>query len=517
MRWAKRWLLLAFLLASCLFSPPVEYDNTRSRWLALSAAVDYGRFEIDSFHEKTIDKSFFGGHYYSNKGVGSLLVAYPAYWLLRRLILPATPGVPEPALLYETHARFLVRVLTTSLPFALLGAAMFLALAKAVPARAAFWATAAYGLGTIALNHAAMFSGHQQTACLLFAAFLLLRGERRPALMFAAGLAAGLAVLVEYPAALAAAALSVWALGGRGRAGAKAAFVAGAGVCVLTLAAYNAACFGSPFVLSYFVLGDDRFAKQAAHGLVGITWPSLSAMAKLLASPSRGLFFIMPVLLYALPGLAAMRREGKRGEAAAIAALSAATLLLISAYVGWHGGWTFGPRYLVYVLPFLAWASAWAAGGRPAFLALLALSAGQVFLAQVVSPHTPEPVVNPLAELLVPLASRGYTAATLFELRGAPALFVGAALWLALAAALPFVVRGLPGPAEPQPAAAWERAFAGWGACVVLALAFVRSPNPERVRCIRSVLLADAAAELGDVRLAEASEAESDCLSRRAP
>ncbi|MBI4346480.1 MAG: hypothetical protein HY553_06470 [Elusimicrobia bacterium] len=506
-RAASIWLFCAFLLTGACFIHPVEYDNTVSRFLAVGSLVDRGTLHIDRDHERTVDKSFFGGHYYSNKGIGTLVVGAPAYWALRKTLLPRIEGLPEPLLLYEEHARYLLRLLTTTLAFAVLAVLMFRLLADWASPRGAFWATLAYGLGSIASLHATLFSGHQLTAFWLFAAFFLLRRSRGAAGALGAGLAAGLAVLTEFPAVFPALALAGYAVASPRRgAPARAAFLAGAAACAALLGAYNRACFGSAFTLSYEVLGNPTFRDYTARGVLGFTAPSPAALAALLASPARGLGFIMPVFLYALPGLAAMRRlPGARVEAAGIAATFAGMAVLFSGYAGWHGGWTYGPRYLVLLLPFLAVPLAWGARPGIAFFALLGLSAAQVLAAQLGMPHAPPSIRNPLVELVLPLWRDGYSSTTLFGLGGGEGAALIAALAAVGAVAGRAALRGLPAAAvlAPKPAERW---FAAWGGCVVLALALARTPDPRRPACFRALLLTHAARTTGAEPLALSAE-----------
>jgi 4-amino-4-deoxy-L-arabinose transferase-like glycosyltransferase len=79
---------------------------------------------------------------------------------------------------------------------------------------------------------------------------------------------------------------------------------------------------------------------------------TLHAGAALLASPRYGLvFFATPVLLGAA-GFRAFRRSHPL-EAWGVAVLAGGTLLLYASYPTWYAGWTWGPRFLVPIVPFL--------------------------------------------------------------------------------------------------------------------------------------------------------------------
>jgi hypothetical protein len=71
----------------------------------------------------------------------------------------------------------------------------------------------------------------------------------------------------------------------------------------------------------------------------------------LLASPSRGVLVFSPILLFALAGVPTMMRGGWRGPLAWTVGAAAVQFSFYSAYTVWWGGHTYGPRYLIDVLP----------------------------------------------------------------------------------------------------------------------------------------------------------------------
>jgi hypothetical protein len=95
-----------------------------------------------------------------------------------------------------------------------------------------------------------------------------------------------------------------------------------------------------------------RSVGSVLGGYSGVTFvaPNLMRLLGLLISPNRGLFIYTPAAALALTGLVSWRRH----RAAWIPYLAAGTLgylLLYSSYVGWWGGHTYGPRFLIDVLP----------------------------------------------------------------------------------------------------------------------------------------------------------------------
>jgi hypothetical protein len=125
------------------------------------------------------------------------------------------------------------------------------------------------------------------------------------------------------------------------QAGAASGLPIAAGV-VLTLLV-NWLRSGSPWVTGY--VDFERPFNQS----IPLT---LQAGAALMASPRYGLlFFATPVLLGAA-GFRAFRRSHPL-EAWGVAALAGSMLLLYASYPTWYAGWTWGPRFLVPIVPFL--------------------------------------------------------------------------------------------------------------------------------------------------------------------
>src|SRR5579859_2530391 len=219
----------AALIAASYFFQPFDLDNVSSRFLLVSSIVDHGTLHLDADKDKTIDLSVFDGHYYSSKSIGTAVLGAPVYWLLRHL----PPFRDQPPL--SAPQRYVVRVITTGLPFAVLAVVLFrLATRLGAAERTAVWMVLAYTFGTIALVHASMFSGHEIAASFSFFAFAVLVYLRKGSkstwengLALAAGFFAGLAVLADYEAMFVAVVLTVYAFSAKLRMRSKLAFLLG--------------------------------------------------------------------------------------------------------------------------------------------------------------------------------------------------------------------------------------------------------------------------------------------------
>ena len=547
-------IFFLLLWSTAYFYHPVEYDNTKSRFLLMSAVVDDGTFNIDRYASQTIDVSVAGGHTYSNKAIGAPLIAVPVYWLFRHL----APGDER----LSRAARYTCRVLTTSLPYAVLGVVLFRTLVGmgAAPLNA-FAAVLAYAFGTIAWINAMLFGGHQIAANFGFFSFAGVWSLSRKAsgghvaAWFAAGLMAGLAALADYTAMYLAAVLTAYAFKKAANKNRTLAFLGGGLTTALVLAAYNTACFGDPWSLSYAHLGYEEFAAGAQHGVLGVSAPDPTALAALLFSCARGLFFIMPVLFLSLAGFprwiagssAASAEGGQwRAEGVTAAFIIVGYVLMNAGFYGWHGGWAFGPRYLVPALPFLVLPMAFAIDWSW-YAVLLPISAVQVGCAAIGMPHTPQDFRNPMVECIFPLLRDGYMALNLGNvvgLRGIasilPWLVVTVlAVWVSLP--LPASEVGLltslsdwknsaknttgkhkhraekmsrarrdSASSRPRPSRArpWVVIYAAAAVGVVWALVVVRTPAETLQHFLRFRLLRDAASVLRSESLSQAAARE---------
>jgi Flp pilus assembly protein TadD len=474
----------AALIAASYFFQPFDLDNVSSRYLLVSSVVDHGTLYIDADKDKTIDLSVFDGHYYSSKSIGTAVLGAPVYWLLRHL----PPFRDQPPL--AVPQRYLVRVITTGLPFAVLAVVLFrLATQFGAAARTAVWMVLAYTFGTIALVHASMFSGHQIAASFSFFGFAVLAYVRRRTqsrheigLALAAGFFSGLAVLADYEATFVAAVLTVYAFSAKLRTRSKLAFLFGGAVCAAILAAYNWRCFGSVFSLSYaHLIPSSR--EVSRHGLFGISMPKLGLLFKLLFSPSRGLVFIMPVFLFSVFGFIRMwNRKELRSETLVILWVVIGYLAINSGFYDWGGGATYGPRHLVLMLPFLAVPMVFADLDSKWFLLMLAASVALVAPAIIGLAEIEVSIVNPVVEVIVP----GFSQGCLSENLG---IWLGLGLlWsilpvIALSIVLGCLTLRQLAPSARQPTTLWiEKAcVVAWLGIIVVALVRVHTSPQELV------------------------------------
>jgi len=260
------------------------------------------------------------------------------------------------------------------------------------------------------LPFSTLYFSHVLSALLGFAAFVLvwrererarahastrLGGELRSWRLAIAGLLGGLAVLCEYPLAIAAGIVGLYALmpGAPGLVRRALAYGGGLAAGLAPLLAYQWWAFGSPLHLAY----DDAIAKTGRtghaeiglndNGFFGITLPRPLDALELLFS-GRGLLTLTPVLVLAIAGVVVLRREARhRAEATTIAAIAVAYFVYNAGYWLPFGGGSPGPRFLIPILPFLALGLAVAWRRWPAVtLALTVISATTMVTATMSHP-----------------------------------------------------------------------------------------------------------------------------------
>lgn len=426
--------LVAALLCTYAFFLPQPAWNQNSRLALTRAIVEHGSTVIDPYHHTTGDKSYRNGHFYCDKAPGTSLLAIPAYAAfvaLRRVVGAPLPSAqvepldktlasadlrPSPdemkagdRLSYGLAHRIALWIcnLGSVIPVAGLGMLALYGLVvrtSGVPPPAAhqagLTAVVVYGLCSPAMPYATSFYGHRLCAdFLILGAALILIEDEGPARGWWAGLALGLAVLCEYPAAVPVALLSIVALVRRGLPFA-ARMVATGAACAAALAAYHTVAFGHPLATGY----DFVYLPEFAEGMkvrYGIHIPEAAVALQLTFGSYRGLFYLSPVLLLCVWGLAVAARRGEPSDADAlptIPALATAVtvaictfyLALNSGYYMWDGGAAFGPRHCIPMLPFLALAAGAARARVPfAFWSLAGISAAVMLMGAAAGPEAP--------------------------------------------------------------------------------------------------------------------------------
>lgn len=327
------------------------------------------------------------GRGYAKYGIAPSLVALPFYGASHRLFdafeLPATADA-------FGNLRTGPTVFGTGLANAAIGGAavavtFLLAVELGYPLLVSLMTALCLGSGTLMVHYSSTFLSEPLSAfCLAVAVLGLLEAKGNSSVkgvvaercwLAISGFAAGLAVstkvahvVIVVPLFFCAAVLGWRRARRRGLVQHSLSWSFGFSIWLAAIATYNWSRFGSVFETGY---GREagNFTAVFAVGFLG-----------LLASPAKGVLWYCPLLLLSLLGARAFWRRD-RGCALAILAASAAWLLLISRYYQWFGGGSWGPRFLVPLLPlwilpaaevFARWRRG--KGWRTAIVALVAAS-----------------------------------------------------------------------------------------------------------------------------------------------
>jgi hypothetical protein len=338
--------------------------NINSRLALVKAFVDEGRFEIDSYHNTelyTSDKSFFNGHYYSDKAIGTAVLGVVAYYPVRWIY--AHEGIRLTPRLFREWLTFLA----VSLPTALIAPFLFV-LIKQITANTtmSLIITLSISLGTTLYKYGTAFFGHTLAAVFYFLAFLIWFYARRQRsismpLTFISTFLLGFMVITEYPTLVLVFLLSPYILftlyESRQLTNWKIYVIMAIGfvipICLLLY--YNNNIFGTPFTTGYSHEYVPMFRAAHATNFMGIGWPDLRVFFYQTFHPSLGIFWQSPVLLLAIIGWFFMAKmEEYRIEMYLTIGVIVLYILFFSGYFDWPGGVTFTPRHLIPILPFFA-------------------------------------------------------------------------------------------------------------------------------------------------------------------
>jgi hypothetical protein len=339
-------------------------------YLVTKSIGGYGTLEIPKFM-MTVEGAR-DGRYYSKLGPGQSLVSLPLFWL-GSLIESRSPGnpafraysreftIPHESGTVKAQAQTLIRagdeegarLFFTTLTNAFVVAAMcllFWMLLKdfGLSDGGALWGTLLLALCTPFWVYSRDFFSEPLFALCLVGSFYLLKDGltdetgRKAAL---AGLLSSVGILARasfVPIAGIFAVYLFWASDRRAAGGRQALkYVIYCIPGIAALAVMNTIRFGSPFTTGYHTAFDKGFSVPLLRGLA---WN--------LASPYRSIFLYAPATLLFFLGMVAFAERYRR-QLWLIVAIVVYVFVIYSKWWAWHGGWCWGPRFLVPVIPLL--------------------------------------------------------------------------------------------------------------------------------------------------------------------
>jgi hypothetical protein len=344
------WILAIYFFLSIYLLPMFPHGsspNELTRWATVVSLVEKSSFEISWIEDligKKTDTTRIDDKSYSNKAPGTAVLAAPFYALTRLFI-----GPPNASNIRVSW--FVMRLFLSTLPLVLLGFWLYSRDSDEISLAALLFATPLF-VGSL------LFFSHVLVAVLLYFTFRLLYDTERIFLRncLAAGFLSGLAVTCELMALVP---VLIFAVGlffadkrNESRWQNVFVFALGSAPFAILLLIYNYAVFGSPFAFPYAFEAFPEMTEMAGQDVFGPGFPTFSNIYRLLFSPSRGLFFFAPLLF--LPVVAFFTsRERKTWRHRVKVAAILVSLLVIGGHGAAHGGWAFGARYLIFILPLM--------------------------------------------------------------------------------------------------------------------------------------------------------------------
>jgi hypothetical protein len=340
-------LFLALLGWYLLTMSGHTYSSDEETMLAVAESlIESGSFAIEPDFLMNYAALSADGQRYSRYGPGQSLALVP-FLLLGQLVALLAPPFAE---------GLVIRLMLSLLPALVTAATGTLLYAwvreLGYSLRVSLLVALLYGLTSLAWPYSrTLFSEPLGTLLLVLSAYGLRRDDARWWAL--AGAAAAGALAVKPQAAIALPPLALYALlvslRGTTRASAlllarRAAFgLLGAALPLGLLLLYQAQVFGHPLNTGYGGLdqGDTLGTVPWQEGAYGLT-----------IGPGRGLLFYAPSVLLGLLGMGLrLRQQGRESLLALVLLVS--HVAFYSTYIHWHGAGTWGPRYLVFVVPFL--------------------------------------------------------------------------------------------------------------------------------------------------------------------
>ena len=342
---SKKFILL-FISINCLLTgfyvDTWDNGNSTSRMLSVMCAVQSGSLQIDAQQERTIDKSFINGHYYSDKAPLPTFLVIPVYKLFT---LCGYEEDGEGTLIY-----ILGDIICGMIPFILI---LYLSLRAAFRQRllSAVYLTMLPLYGSFIFIYAGSFYNHLLSALFLLLAYLFLKKEKH----FMAGLFIGFGFMSEFIIALI---ILLWGilLLIKTRS-VKNFFLYSLGTLpsVFTILIYNFFLTGSPFTMVY------KFHHfEQMNSSYGFAHPSASALWGITFSQYKGLFFYAPFLLFCLyyfiKELLQLRMINAAKQLLNYPVIASVGIVLaLSSYFSWWGGWVYGPRLVTFLAVLLSY------------------------------------------------------------------------------------------------------------------------------------------------------------------
>ena len=329
------FLLLLYVALAVYLLPlfPNEGSaNDLTRWATTVSLVEKNSFDI-SWTQDIVKTEFSDvtkltdGSVYSNKSPGVAFLSAPFYALIKVII-----GKPTPENMRTSW--LILRLVIASLPLLILGIWLLGMEVDAFSLGVLLFATPLF-------PYSLLYYSHVLVAVLVYFAFRLIYDTRRvfPERCFWAGGLVGFAFFCEYSALIPLAIFGIGLLSteSRERSRRMLFYIAGIAPFLFGMALYNQLVFGSPVaMISQYEL----------------TYPTLNGVYEFLLSPSRGILFFSPILLFSFFAIFDSDDRGFRRHRIKLATVLF-TFLAVVGFTEKYGGDAIGARHLIVVIPLM--------------------------------------------------------------------------------------------------------------------------------------------------------------------
>jgi len=321
--------------------------NDASRFAHMQALVEHGVPYIDqSRYRWTSDKVLIDGHLYSNKPPLLSIFGANLYWIIRQLT----------GWSFDTHGLLLTKVLTILLvgfPTAVLVGVFYISLDLhgEVPALTRWLTVGAVAAGTILTSYSVTLNNHTNAAAFLFMAHFAAWRHR----FIWSGLCIGVTTWLDVLPGITFIPLLMWMAYAHGRWRGLWSFLLPGMFCALVFVIANWLTVGH-WLVPKLVPGAVDQSSSFAPSLGGVLLPQDWYYPVECLIGGHGFLSVSPVLLFGAAGVIAALRKPSFGSSGALIALAASMCVFTLVHVclvGSYGGWAYGFRYLIPLIPLL--------------------------------------------------------------------------------------------------------------------------------------------------------------------
>lgn len=371
-------LFLTFFIFYTFFLHIVGW-NEQTRILLAITIVENNSFELSYYKDLTGDRIFYKEKYYSDKAPGSSFFIVPIYFLFKTLYgsyIPSDVLIKEKQFntttyfdVYPSNSYLLTLIFSSILLISLPGSLLVVLLYRIgkiilKDEKTSLISSLIFGFSTLIFPYSTAFIGYSLSSFLLvFSFYLFLKKAKFYEILSPILLA--LSILVELSAFLISLILLFFYLYSLRKEIKKILiFLLSFFFGLLPLLTYNILIFEKP--IAFYPNFVDPKIFPCAYGKTYWQYCEFERqilpeefysiyhfiLLHLLIFPYRGLLIYNPVLIFSIIGFFFLKKYSKSLTFLSIL-IFISQLLLNASYSYWFGGGTFGPRYLLFSIPFL--------------------------------------------------------------------------------------------------------------------------------------------------------------------